>query len=111
VALRILPAKGADTEKSWRILILRGKGSDKTSFDLGAFDLAPKATIASASAASDVRDDPAAFREFLRRYAAGVAKGELEALLASVPPLKDGQQLPINAAVRLASQGVIDLAK
>ena len=111
VALRLMPPSGADTETMWTVLILRGKGSDKTSFALGEFVLSPEASIASASAASRVRNDPAALREFLRRYAAGIAKGEFDALLASVRPLKDRDELPVKVAALLTSQGLLDLVK
>lgn len=109
-AFRLLPPSNSDTEATWRVLILRARGSTKTSFQLGAAELSPKASISSASKVLDLYDaDRATLVQFLRRYADRVGKGEFEALLAAIPPMKDGERVPLKAAVALTRDGLLDL--
>lgn len=109
-AFRLMPPSNADAEATWKVLILRARGSTKTSFQLGAAELSPKASISSASKVLDLYDaDRATLVQFLRRYADRVEKGEFEAFLAAIPPMKEGERVALEAAVALTKGGLLDL--
>lgn len=111
-AFRIVPAVGSEKETTWNVLVLRPTGSTKTSFQLGPAELSPKTKVSSASKVLDLYDaDRATRNEFLRRYADRLENGSLEAQLVRMPPAKDGESVPIKAAVRLTKQGLLDLLK
>jgi hypothetical protein len=109
-AFRLAPSSDAEKEKTWKVLILRPSGPTKTSFQLGATELGPKSKISSAQKVLDLYSaNRATVVEFLRRYADRVDKGELEAQLVVVPPVKQGDEVPVKAAVVLTKQGLLDL--
>jgi len=109
-ALRLSPSVDADKEAKWKVLVLRARGSTKTSFQLGPAELGPKSSISSAQKLLDLYDaDRAVIIEFLRCCADRVEKGELEALLVTTSPLKQGQPVPMQAAVVLTKAGLLDL--
>ncbi|MGQ0733204.1 MAG: hypothetical protein ACT4QD_06055 [Acidobacteriota bacterium] len=110
-AFRLAPAADPDKETTWKVMVLRQRGSTKTSFQLGPAELGPKSTISSAQRLLDLYAAPRDLIEFLRRYADRVEKGELEAYLLATPPVKQGESVPIKAAVSLAKRGLLDLLK
>ncbi|MBZ5535065.1 MAG: hypothetical protein LAO31_03840 [Acidobacteriia bacterium] len=109
---RLAPPTAPEKETTWKVLVLRPSGSTKTSFQLGATELGPKSTIASAQKVLDLYSaDRATIVEFLRRYADRIDKTGFEAQLVAMPPVKQGARVPIKAAVRLTKQGLLDLLK
>jgi len=111
-AFRLLPSSEPDKETTWSVLLLCSKGSDITSFTLGATQLGPKSSIASARKILDLYSaDRSTMVEFLRRYAELIDTGEVEARLLAVAPLDGGASLPVKAAVILAGKGLLDLTR
>lgn len=111
-AFRLAPPVDPDKETTWKVLVLRPSGSKKTSFQLGATELGPKSSISSAQRVLDLYSATrATIVEFLRRYADRIEKGELEAQLVAMPPVKQGDNVPIKAAVALTKKGLLDLLK
>jgi hypothetical protein len=111
-AFRLAPAVDPDKEPTWKVLVLRQRGSTKTSFQLGPAELGPKSTISSAQKLLDLYSAARpTLLEFLRRYADRVEKGELEAHLLATTPVKQGDSVPIKAGVLLTKQGLLELLK
>lgn len=111
-AFRLAPAMDPDKETTWKVVALRQRGSTKTSFQLGPAELGPKSTISSAQRLLDLYSAPrTTLIEFLRRYADRVERGDLEAHLLATPPVKQGDSVPIKAAVLLTKQRLLDLLK
>lgn len=109
-AFRLAPPVDPDTQRTWQVVVLRQTGSTKTSIQIGPAELGPKSSMSSARTLLDLYSAPrTTLLEFLRRYADRVEKGELEARLPATAPVKQGDSVPIQAAVVLTKKGLLDL--
>ncbi len=74
--------------------------------------MGPKSKVSSAQRVFDlITSDRGTIVEFLRRYADRMETEQLEAQLVAMSPVKQGDSVPIKAAVSLTRKGLLDLIK
>jgi hypothetical protein len=100
-SFRLVATARADAHAEWTVLILRSGsevGAASPSFSLGSISSSGKASGQGGMKILDLYfADPAAIREFFRRFADGIDRGEFSALVGKTRPLASEETVTLEA--------------